>query len=304
VAPAWDGSTWWGYFVANYSSRGVSEIKRIPLAGGPATIVPTGPGPINRLSTRHAATGCVSCVPAINGTDLPAYAGDGDLAYDSGYLYWSDGNSLWRMPATGGTPQPLASGQLSAHFAIAGGYIYYGNGDAVWRVPAATPSSLTPPQGLVNSSSTVTAIALDTSGSTPTLYWGAAGGEIDSTPVGSGNHVDVRVSHFRGPVSNMSVDDGFVLFLECGSGCEAFRAPTADSDWWKGDADWIFGHRGFDYLNCINGYGCSLPSPGFDAGYREEPITSGDTIARDIVGDHTYMFYGDSDVLDRYDYDF
>jgi hypothetical protein len=47
---------WYGYFVVNYPASGVSQIKRIPLAGGAAAAVPSRRSARTRTSAIWAST--------------------------------------------------------------------------------------------------------------------------------------------------------------------------------------------------------------------------------------------------------
>jgi hypothetical protein len=95
----------YGYFVANYPS--MSQIKRIPLAGGPAVVL----------------------------ADSPATIGHGDLVTDGAFLCWADSEGIRSMPIGGGTVATLAAGQGFARLAVLGGTLYYIDGDAILSVP-------------------------------------------------------------------------------------------------------------------------------------------------------------------------
>ncbi|MBM4361527.1 MAG: hypothetical protein FJ104_02515 [Deltaproteobacteria bacterium] len=75
----------------------------------------------------------------VEGTPLPVLATDQpqvtSLAHDAGTLYWlTSGGTAIAMPATGGTPTPLAGIEaVRGHLAVSGGYIYWMYAETVSR---------------------------------------------------------------------------------------------------------------------------------------------------------------------------
>jgi hypothetical protein len=104
----------YGYFVANY--QGLSQIKRIPLAGGPAVVL----------------------------AGSPATIGHGDLVTDGAFLCWADGEGIRSMPIGGGPVATLSAGQGFARLAVLGETVYFIDGKAILSVPAGggTPSNV------------------------------------------------------------------------------------------------------------------------------------------------------------------
>jgi hypothetical protein len=102
----------YGYFVANY--EGVSQIKRIPLAGGPAVVL----------------------------ADSPATIGTGDLVTDGSFLCWADSGGIRSMPIGGGPVTTLAAATGFARLSVLGGTLYYIDRGAILGVPmgGGTPS--------------------------------------------------------------------------------------------------------------------------------------------------------------------
>jgi surface antigen len=109
------GGSWYGYFVANYPLQHVSRIKRVPLTGGTAVVLATSPVAI----------------------------GTRDLVTDGSSLYWADAGGIRKMAINGGTVQTLASGGTFAHLGLAGSSLYYSSGNNILSVPASGGASTT-----------------------------------------------------------------------------------------------------------------------------------------------------------------
>ena len=58
------GGQYYGYFVANYKSLGISQIKRVPLAGGAATTLVTSPAAIGARDLVNDGSSCTGPTPA------------------------------------------------------------------------------------------------------------------------------------------------------------------------------------------------------------------------------------------------
>jgi hypothetical protein len=122
------GGEFYGYFVVNNPSGiGVSQIKRIPLAGGPAVV----------LATRGQA-------------NAPSAIGLGaDLVTDGSFLCWSDdegvGEGIRSMPIGGGPVTTLAASPFYP-LSVLGGTLYYiglgGNGILSVPTRGGTPSTV------------------------------------------------------------------------------------------------------------------------------------------------------------------
>ena len=104
----------YGYFVANYDS--MSQIKRIPLAGGPACVV-------------------LAESPAI---------GAGDLVTDGSVLCWADHGGIRSMPIGGGLVTTLVAGTGFERLSVLGTTLYYVDGMTILGVPTSggTPTKL------------------------------------------------------------------------------------------------------------------------------------------------------------------
>jgi hypothetical protein len=109
------GGNWYGYFVANYPLWHESVIKRVPLTGGAAVVLATSPAAI----------------------------GTRDLVTDGTFLYWADAGGIRKMAINGGTVQTLASGGAFAHLGLAGSWLYYSSGNNILDVPASGGASFT-----------------------------------------------------------------------------------------------------------------------------------------------------------------
>jgi len=110
--------TWYGYFVANYASypsQHESQIKRVPLTGGAAVVLATSPAAI----------------------------GNRDLVTDGSSLYWADAGGIRKMAITGGTIQTLVPGQTFARLGLDGPVLYYSSGNSILTVPASGGASTT-----------------------------------------------------------------------------------------------------------------------------------------------------------------
>ena len=88
---------WFGYFVANYPLAGHSQIKRVPLAGGPAVVLATS----------------------------PAQIGNDDLATHGTSLYWADAAGIRKMPIGGGRYDASLRWQLRQPSSVRGARLLF-----------------------------------------------------------------------------------------------------------------------------------------------------------------------------------
>src|SRR5215510_5543331 len=100
-----------GYFVANYQSGGVltSQIKRVPLAGGPAVVI----------------------------ANSPAYIGSRDLVTDGTTLFWVDAGGIRSVPVVGGPVTTLYTSSFVTRLAVDSTNIYFGEEFLIFRKPKA-----------------------------------------------------------------------------------------------------------------------------------------------------------------------
>src|SRR5215210_604454 len=101
----------YGYFVANYQTAGgvVSQIKRVPLAGGPATVIANSPSPAPR-----------------------------DLLTDGVRLFWVDSGGIRSVPLGGGTVTTLrGEGAFTTHIRLDASYLYFSEQYLILRMPKA-----------------------------------------------------------------------------------------------------------------------------------------------------------------------
>jgi hypothetical protein len=119
-------------------------------------------------------------------------------------LFWIEGNSIMKAPATGGTPAPVATGQASPHaLAVDDQYVYWTNylGASVMRAPKDASS----PASLVASAAEPDLIAVDSSA----VYWtNIADQTIRSSPKTS-NAPQLVTSVGEG-VSSIAIDATYV----------------------------------------------------------------------------------------------
>jgi hypothetical protein len=118
--------TFFAYFVANYGS--VSQIKRVPLTGGTATVMATSPASIGTRQTLQTdailprgrvhdrlywadATG-IRSMPLVGGaiTTLASISSVTNLVIDSDLAYVASGSTIFTIPKAGGTLQARAAG--------------------------------------------------------------------------------------------------------------------------------------------------------------------------------------------------
>lgn len=140
----------YGYFVANYSTG--SQIKRIPLAGGAATIMASSTALIGAAQT---------------------------LDNDGTYLFWADVNGLRRMPIGGGAVTTLVTRANIQSVGLDATSVYIAAGNTIYSVPK-TGGALT---WRGNGLGTLKSMHV-MPGSPTTLYWSELGGRVAKKPVG------------------------------------------------------------------------------------------------------------------------
>jgi hypothetical protein len=141
---------YYGYFVANYPSLGISQIKQVSLAGGAAATLATSPSSI----------------------------GSRDLVNDGSFLYWADAGGIRRMAITGGPVTTLVSGTGFTHLGLDDTRVYYTSGKQIMSV-AKTGGS---PTVFYTTTSAVEAFTVLPQGSDTIVYWGEADGAVKSYP--------------------------------------------------------------------------------------------------------------------------
>lgn len=185
---------WYGYFVANYPASGVSQIKRIPLAGGAAVTLATS----------------------------PSYVGLRDLHTDGAHLFWADNGGLRRMPIGGGPIATLTTDTAIANLGLDGTRVIYTSGSQVRSV------SKSGGYPVVHWSATTKLTALDVFVDQYGTYasWGEAGGAVKNAQILARGAKYVLT--FQGATAGRSVtsvgwDGARMLWTDCatpgGSAC-------------------------------------------------------------------------------------
>jgi hypothetical protein len=176
------GDGWYGYFVANYPDPGMSQIKRVSLAGGEATVLVNSPAQINH----------------------------GDLVTDGSHLCWADAEGIRSMPISGGPVTTLVAGTTFARLAMYGSTVYYMSGTSVLSVPVTGGNVTT----AVSAGSPVTAFSVATAtievelepepgrqglGFTGAeVFWGQADGAVNRLATG-------HVTQYQAPSPDLTV---------------------------------------------------------------------------------------------------
>ena len=188
------GGQYYGYFVANYPSLGISQIKRVPLAGGGATTLVTSPSNI----------------------------GSRDLVNDGAFLYWADARAVRRMPIGGGTPMVLVSGTTFSRVAVDPAKVFYSAGNTIQAVPktGGTPTTL------VTAASAISAMALNDQWGYDELVYGETNGSVIENTYLLPNDTTVRVvepARAGYAITTVGMNDGVGAdFGEClyGTSCD------------------------------------------------------------------------------------
>jgi hypothetical protein len=175
----------YGYFVATYQTAGVlsSQIKRVPLTGGPAVVIANCPAPIAR-----------------------------DLVTDGTRLFWVDSGGIRSVPLGGGPITTLrGEGSFITHIRLDSSYIYFSEEFLILRMPKSGGLE----RVVISTSGIVTALHVD--GSIGQVFWGEQGGGVFST---ASNQVQGTRLTFQTPsagrtVTSVGWDGSRVLWSDC-----------------------------------------------------------------------------------------
>jgi hypothetical protein len=152
------GGTFFGYFFATTPPAPPVVIKRVPLTGGAATIVPAGPA------------GHIGFID-IDNTHR-------NLVTDGSFLYWQDRRAVQKMPIGGGKPIELdatAPTSRPAGLALQGKNLIYASGNHIRFVPTDGGTILAPHlRTIVTAATRVTALHAVDNG----VYWGEESGAV------------------------------------------------------------------------------------------------------------------------------
>jgi hypothetical protein len=174
-----------GYFVANYQVGGawMSQIKRVPLAGGPAVVIANSPG----------------------------YIGSHDLVTDGTTLFWVDAGGIRSVPVVGGPVTTLYTSSSVTRLAVDSTHIYFGEEYLIFRKPKAGGFE----NVVVSTSGKVHALHVD--GSIGWLFWGEEGGGvlIARTTQAGGGGITVQAPSAGRDVSSIGWDGTRILWTDC-----------------------------------------------------------------------------------------
>jgi hypothetical protein len=196
------GGQYYGYFVANYKSLGISQIKRVSLAGGAATTLVTSPAAI----------------------------GARDLVNDGSYLYWADAGGIRKMPIGGGPVTTLVAGTTFSHVGLDATRVFYASGASIMTVAKAGGT----PSVFVTASSAIRAMYVLPQNPNTQVYWGEANGAVHSYPS--------YVTTYQAPAPGVSISSvsvgttnsfgSWVMWGQCVSGsCGVLmRNPISGSE--------------------------------------------------------------------------
>lgn len=176
--------TFYGYFVANYIDFGfrISQIKRVPLAGGGAITLANSPG----------------------------YIGNRDLLTDGTRLFWVDAGGIRSLSIYGGAIQTLLVSSSVSRISLDPNFVYYAEGNQISRVPKAGGA----PLALFVAPKVVTALYADPRPSFTYIFWGEKGGAVRSAAPG------FSAWTWQGPVAGRDVtsvgfDGTYALWIDC-----------------------------------------------------------------------------------------
>lgn len=175
----------YGYFVANYQTAGglSSQIKRVPLTGGPATVIANSPAPLPR-----------------------------DLVTDGTMLFWVDAGGIRSVPLGGGSVTTLrGEGAFITHIRVDSSYIYFSEGYLILRMPKSGGGESV----VISTNGIVTALHVDAS--IGRLFWGEQGGGVFSTSADQvqGPRVTFQASSAGRDVNSVGWDGSRVLWSDC-----------------------------------------------------------------------------------------
>jgi hypothetical protein len=165
------------YFVANYPSSNVSQIKRVPR--GNAVTLATSPG----------------------------FVGLRDIATDGLNLYWADTKGLQKMAVTGGAVTTLVAGYNVSSVAVDSTRVYYSDGQWL-RSVAKTGGNA---KVYAGGSTTVTAMHLHQESAGSTIFWAEQNAAIRSVST-AGGYITTHQAPISGRrASSVSFDGTRVL---------------------------------------------------------------------------------------------
>jgi len=175
-----------GYFVANYIGPGgiTSQIKRVPLTGGPAVVIASSPAPI---ASR-------------------------DLVTDGTRLFWVDAGGIRSVALAGGAVTTLRSSTVITRLRVDSSFIYYGEEFLIFRMPKAGGIGSV----VVSTSGRVSALHVDPA--IGWLFWGEIGGGVRATPStqsGGGAQATYQASIAGRDVTSVGWDGSRVLWTDC-----------------------------------------------------------------------------------------
>jgi len=175
----------YGYFVANYQTAGglISQIKRVPLTGGPATVIANSPAPMAR-----------------------------DLVTDGTRLFWVDAGGIRSVPLGGGSVTTLrGEGAYITHIRIDSSYIYFSEQYLILRMPKSGGSE----RVVISTNGIVTALHVEPS--IGRVFWGEQGGGVFSTSANQvqGPRVTFQASSAGRDVTSVGWDGARVLWSDC-----------------------------------------------------------------------------------------
>lgn len=176
--------TWYGYFVVNYINLGISQIKRVPLAGGTTVTLAQSPSVVELR----------------------------DLETDGSFLYWADAGGLRKMSIGGGAITTLVAGSNIVSVGLDSTRVFYSAGTAVRSVPKTGGTSTTRVIGSTN----VTSMYIHGASTNTVIYWGEQDGAVKSYPLGGGTTIHQWPIPGRSTRS-VSFDGTRVLWTDCAS---------------------------------------------------------------------------------------
>lgn len=178
--------SFFGYFVANYIGPGgvTSQIKRVPLTGGPAVVIASSPAPIaNR-----------------------------DLVTDGTRLFWVDAGGIRSVALAGGPITTLRSSTVITRLRVDSSFIYYGEEFLIFRMPKTGGFGSV----VVSTNGRVSALHVDAG--IGWLFWGEIGGGVRASPStqsGGGAQITYQGSIAGRDVTSVGWDGSRALWTDC-----------------------------------------------------------------------------------------
>jgi hypothetical protein len=175
----------YGYFVANYQTANgvISQIKRVSLTGGPATVIANSPGPMPR-----------------------------DLITDGTRLFWVDAGGIRSVPLGGGTVTTLrGEGAFTTHIRLDSSHLYFSEQYLILRMPKAGGLE----RVVISTNGIVTALHVESS--IGRLFWGEQGGGVFSTAANQvqGPRVTYQAPSAGRDITSVGWDGSRVLWADC-----------------------------------------------------------------------------------------